>query len=790
MKYATAGSRKAVKWKNGDTSMDALKARFQTTVRTTETIEEYRKMSKAQQADMKDIGGFVGGHLRNGRRKKGYVLCRSMLTLDMDYGEPDVWDTTISKIPYQCLCHSTHKHTPESPRLRLVIPLSREVTEAEYEPVARMFAKEVGIDMFDDSTYEANRLMYWPSTSVNGEYVFKEKDGDALNPDDYLAKYDVWQDSSTWPVSSRESCIEDHGASKQADPLVKPGVIGAFCRAYPISVVIPELLSDVYAPTDDECRYDYIPADSPAGAVSYGDKFLYSHHSSDPACKKLLNAFDLVRVHRFRDLDTDVLDESAPSKMPSYKAMMDFASGCDKVKILLLQEKQEQAGEEFATTGDGSDDDWKTKLQYLSRSTVLQNSVWNEMLILNNDPDCQGFAYNEMANRIQVIGDVPWDRPADNKFWRDADTAQLKALIDIRYVCFSDRNHNVSFTKVADDRRFHPVRNYLNSLPEWDQVPRLDELFIRCLQADDTRYVRAVTRKTLVAAVTRIYHPGTKFDTVPVLDGAQGIGKSTMWKSLAGDEYFSDALSLTDMDDKSGAEKLQGFWIIEIGELAGMKKADIEKVKSFLSTSDDKYRPSYGKVVESHPRQCVVVATVNGEQGYLRDITGNRRFWIVKCRQTENAVRWKITPEERDQIWVEAKHYYEQGEKLYLEGDLLQEAEEAQRSAMESDERQGLVEQYLSKLLPANWDSMDLYQRRNFLDGDDITSDAGTIQRTEVSNAEIWCECFCRNIADLKPSDSHAIAALMTQVDGWKRTNRRVKQPLYGRQRLYERSEK
>ena len=788
MKYATANSRKAIKWKNGDTSMDALKARFQNTVRTTETIEEYRKMSKAQQADIKDIGGFVGGHLRNGRRKKGYVLCRSMLTLDMDYGEPDVWDTTISKIPYQCLCHSTHKHTPENPRLRLVIPLTREISEPEYEPVARMFAKEVGIDMFDDSTYEANRLMYWPSTSVNGEYVFKEKDGDALDPDAYLAKYDDWQDSSTWPVSSRESCVEDHGASKQADPLAKPGIIGAFCRAYPISEVIPEFLSDVYAPTDDENRYDYIPADSPAGAVSYGDKFLYSHHSSDPACKKLLNAFDLVRVHRFSDLDKDVLDESTSSKMPSYKAMMDFASGCDKVKILLLSEKQAQAGEEFAATDDGSDDDWKAKLQYQSRSTVLQNSVWNEMLILNNDPDCQGFAYNEMANRIQVIGDVPWDRPADNKFWRDADTAQLKALIDIRYVCFSDRNHNVSFTKVADDRRFHPVRNYLNDLPKWDQVPRVDELFIRCLQADDTKYVRAVTRKTLVAAVTRIYHPGTKFDTVPVLDGAQGIGKSTMWKSLAGDEYFSDALSLTDMDDKSGAEKLQGFWIIEIGELAGMKKADIEKVKSFLSTSDDKYRPSYGKVVESHPRQCVVVATVNGEHGYLRDITGNRRFWIVKCRQTENAVRWKITPEERDQIWAEAKYYYEQGEKLYLEGDLLAEAEEAQRSAMETDERQGLVEQYLSKLLPENWSEMDLYQRRNFLDGDDITSDSGTVERTEVSNAEIWCECFGRNIADLKPTDSYAIAALMTQVDGWKRTNRRASQPLSGRQRLYDRT--
>ena len=789
MKYATANSRKAVKWTNGDTTMEALKARFQSTVRTTETIEEYRKMSKAQQADIKDVGGFVGGHLRNGRRKKGYVLCRSMLTLDIDFGAPGVWENVISRLPYQCLCHSTHKHTPEQPRLRLVIPLSREVSEAEYEPMARMFAKEVGIDMFDDSTYEANRLMYWPSTSANGEYVFREKDGAALDPDVYLSKYDDWQDSSTWPVSSRESCVPDHGASKQADPLTKPGIIGAFCRAYSISLVMEELLPDIYAPTaDGSGRYDYIPGEGAAGVVVYDDKFAYSHHATDPAAGKLCNAFDLVRIHRYRDLDRNVLDDAAPSQTPSYKAMMDFASGCDRVKVLLLKEKQAQAGEDFAAA-DENDDDWETKLQYVPRSTVLQNSVWNEMLILNNDPDFAGFAYNEMANRIQVTGEVPWDRPTDNKFWRDADTAQMKALIDIRYVAFSDRNHNVSFTKVADDRRFHPIRDYLNSLPAWDKIPRVEELFIRHLQADDTPYVRAVTRKTLAAAVTRIFHPGSKFDTVTVLDGAQGIGKSTMWKALAGDEYFSDALSLTDMDDKSGAEKLQGFWIIEIGELAGMKKADVEKVKSFLSTSDDKYRPSYGKVVESHPRQCIVVATVNGEHGYLRDITGNRRFWIVKCRQTEKKVTWRITPKERDQIWAEAKYYYERGEKLTLEDELQEEAERVQRSAMESDERQGMVEQYLAKLLPENWASMDLYRRRDFLSGDDITSAVGTVKRTEVSNAEIWCECFDRNIADLKPADSYAIAALMTQIDGWKRSTSRRTQPIYGRQRLYLRED-
>jgi predicted P-loop ATPase len=235
----------------------------------------------------------------------------------------------------------------------------------------------------------------------------------------------------------------------------------------------------------------------------------------------------------------------------AYKDMADFVMSLPEIKVLATKEKLEEAKKTFGETDSAdSDDTWKGRLQYMPRSTVLQNSVWNEMLILNNDPDCQGFAYNEMANRIQVTGKVPWERPTDNKFWRDADTAQLKAMIDIRYVCFSDRNHNVAFTKVADDRRFHPVRDYLNALPAWDGIKRVDDLFIKRLSADDTNYVKAVTRKTLVAAVARIYHPGTKFDTVLVLDGDQGIGKSTMWKSLAGDEYFSDALSLTDMDDK------------------------------------------------------------------------------------------------------------------------------------------------------------------------------------------------------------------------------------------------
>lgn len=527
-------------------------------------------------------------------------------------------------------------------------------------------------------------------------------------------------------------------------------------------------MQDVYSPTaDGSGRYDYISGEGSAGVVVYDDKFIYSHHATDPAGRRLCNAFEIVRIHKFGDLE----------EKKSFSEMCEFAMKQEKVKLLILEEKQKSAAEDFG-------DDWKTQLRYMKRSKCLENSVWNLMLILNNDPDFANIALNEMVGRVQVTGKVPWERPCDNKFWRDADTAQMKALIDIRYETFSGRNYEVAFTKVVENRHFHPLREWLDALPEWDGTVRLENLYINYLGAKNTAYVKATTRKSFVAAVARIYEPGIKFDSVVVLVGPQGCGKSTIFAKI-GKGYYSDSLSLMDMKDKSGAEKLQGYWILELGELAGLRKTDVEVVKAFVSRTDDIYRPSYGRTVESHPRQCIIVGTTNSESGSLRDITGNRRFWPIKVTGTSKKKSWDITDEEVLQIWAEAKYLYGQGETLYLNENESNEALNEQIDAMETDERQGIVEEYLNTLLPENWDDMDLYERRNFLTGD-ITS-KGTVQRKIVSNAEIWSECFCRNLSDLKPSDSYAIAALMTKVDGWERTEKIRKLAIYGRQRIYER---
>ena len=234
---STGNSRMEKRWNGREMELEEFVGRISTTIRTSETVEQYRKLSKAKQDDIKDVGGFVLGKLKGGRRKKDCVVFRSALTLDMDYATADIPEQIELFFDFRCLIYSTHKHTPESPRLRLIIPLSRTVTPDEYTAAARKVAEDIGMELFDDTTYEPSRLMYWPSTSADGEFVFRDIEGEILNPDEVLARYKDWRDSSEWPVSSRQQAVVQREVKKQADPLEKDGVIGAFCRTYDIEAV-------------------------------------------------------------------------------------------------------------------------------------------------------------------------------------------------------------------------------------------------------------------------------------------------------------------------------------------------------------------------------------------------------------------------------------------------------------------------------------------------------------------------------------------------------------------------
>ena len=783
---STGNSRMEKRWNGREMELEEFIQRISATIRTSETAEQYRKLPKAKQDDIKDVGGFVLGKLKGGRRKKDCVAFRSGLTLDMDYATEDIPEQMEMFHDFRCLIYSTHKHTPEHPRLRLVIPLSRNVSPDEYTAVARKVAEEIGMELFDDTTYEPSRLMYWPSTSSDGEFVFRDIEGEILNPDAVLAKYKDWRDSSEWPVSSRQQSVVQREMKKQADPLVKDGVIGAFCRTYSIEEAAAEFLSDVYQPSAMPGRYDYIPADSQAGVVVYEGKFAYSHHATDPACGNLMNAFDMVRIHKFGELDVKSPEDGDAVKLPSFKAMSEFAVKDEKVKLQLAREREESAKAEFQT-----EKDWQSALE-LDRQGRVKDTLDNLVLAIRNDERLQSVAFNLHRDGIDAGKELPWKQIKPG--WNDSDFASLKVYLNKGYGIYSPSKTKDALLAVASERAYHPVKEYLDHLPEWDGEKRVDTLLADYLGAEDSEYTRAVIRKTMAAAVARIYRPGTKFDSVLILNGPQGIGKSTLFAKLAG-AWFSDSLTLTDMRDKSGPEKLQGYWILELGELAGMKKTDVETVKSFLSRVDDKYRASYGLNVESHPRQCVIVGSTNTESGFLRDITGNRRFWPVRVNGQSARKPWQITEGEVLQIWAEAKEIYKSGEHLFLEGDAAAMAASEQAEAMETDDREGLVRTYLDTLLPENWDAMSLYDRRNFLNGNEFgeTKRAGMVRRNMVCNMEIWCECFGRDSSSLKKIDSYEISGIMRKIEGWSKytlTKNGVSGfSIYGKQRAYIREQ-
>ena len=774
LNIAYGNNRQAKRWVNKTIGFDDLKERLRVTIRTTESAEEYAKMSRAQRDTAKDHGGFVAGVLKGGRRKADTVESRSMVALDGDRINADFLESYESLCPYTSVLYTTHSSTEENPRVRLVFPLTRDVTPEEFVAVSRYLAQMLGIDYFDECSYQPNQLMYWPSTPANGSFVYKETDGPWLDPDAILGEHPEWTDPTRLPTSSRESKANTTAQQKVQDPLTKEGVVGLFNRTYyPISKALEAFLSDVYEPTDNESRWHLIASSSMAGVEIKEDKFVYSHHAKDPAYLKMCNAFDIIRIHRFGNLDDKA----------SYKAMCEFAMEQDEVKMLAASERT--AGAETDFSG-GEDIDWQKHLQYEPRSMVLKNNLHNITLIMENDPNLKGIVFNQLADGLEIKGEVPWKHPA--RFWRDADDAQLISFVDSHYGSFSERNYRIAVTKVTDDRSYHPIREMFESLPPWDKVRRAETVLIDYLGAEDNRYVRAVTRKSLCAAYMRVHYPGIKFDNMIVLNGAQGIGKSTLISSLGG-EWFSDSLALSDMNDKTAAEKLQGYWILEIGELAGMRKADIDKVKAFISRQDDKYRASFGRRVTPHPRQCVFFGTTNSENGYLRDITGNRRFWNVKVTGQGKCKPWEMTAEVVRQIWAEVAEIARSGEKLYLDADLEAYARQEQREAMEQDDREGIVRNYLDMLLPDDWDSMDYYRRREYIrDIDDPTRSEGTMKRQTVSNIEIWCECFGKSKEEMRPSDSYAISAIMVRIEGWEKSGARQMLPIYGRQRVYTRT--
>lgn len=783
LSIALGMSAKTRLWKNKEWTWSELVCKLRTEYKTNETFNEFISSSKEDQSKIKDVGGFVGGYLRNGRRKPENVEHRQILTLDIDFAHPDFWDDFTLQFGNAAVLHGTHKHCPTSPRYRLIMPLSREAAADEYVAVARYVAGLLDIDLFDKTTFQPCRLMFWPSNSKDVEYYCETQEGEWLDVDGILNTYADWTDSSLWPTAESEFQTIKDASLKQQDPTTKKGVIGAFCRTYTVSEVISLFLSDTYELTTGD-RYTYLKGSASSGVITYEDKHAYSHHGTDPISGKLCNAFDLVRIHNFGHLDQNVMSNEVSSK--SFKAMQDFARNDERTRKTVAAETVEEAKYDFAE-GLGEDDteestDWMAELEINAKSEYLA-TAFNINLIFANDPRLnKTFKRNTFDSKGYVCKNLPWRKIKDLEPIRDVDYSGVRNYIETIYGIASKLKVEDSLALVFEKQNFHPIRDYLNAT-EWDKIKRVDTLLIDCFGVEDNLYSREAIRKMLVGAVARVFNPGIKFDLVLTLvSPEQGTGKSTFLNKLGGDWFSDTFLGVT---GTKALEQVQGAWIIEMAELAGLRKADIEAVKHFISKRVDTFRHAYGHVSEDYRRQCVFAGTTNDKE-FLNDPSGNRRFMPIDVRDSRKYL--SVFSDEFDKlvplIWAEAVELYRKGEKLYLspEAEAIAKNEQIVHSA--TDERRGLIELYLDKKLPEDWAGCDIDDRRTFLA---VKGSEGKELKDFVCIAEIWCECLGKEKEDMSRYNTRDINGIMRSLLDWEPGKSPRNFPLYGKQKYYSR---
>ncbi len=499
--------------------------------------------------------------------------------------------------------YSTHSHSPEKPRLRLVIPLARPVTPDEYAAIGRRVAADLGIDQFDDTTYEPQRLMYWPSVAKDGEFIFKHQDEPWLNPEDVLARYENWQDPSFWPESSRAQAKRQKLADKQGNPLEKQGLVGAFCRTYTITAAIETFLSDVYERMGER-RYTYIPGSTAGGLVVYDDDtFAYSHHGTDPISGQLVNAFDLVRLHKFKELDDEAEPGTPVVRLPSYMAMIELAENDPRVRETKYQERMAAIEEDFKT---GSAD--PKKLFFEGKKFIpAYMGEWflklHDAIVINDEL----YIYE---NGVYVKGE---------RVFQEKSTAALGVEFQSRRInealaYIKNTVVNVSPEEATTNSKFLSVKNGMLDLDTFEllphgpkyltivQLPVIYDPNADCSAIDE--FLRIVTPKDCISILEEMAGyclvPTTKYEKALMLVGEGENGKGTfiaVLTSLLGTQNVAN-ISFQELSENRFASA--GLF----GKMANLH-ADIpnkilenssrfkELVSGDLIRAEEKHRPAF-----------------------------------------------------------------------------------------------------------------------------------------------------------------------------------------------------
>jgi len=787
LNIATGASVSSNRVKNQRLTWAQMLAKFAAPTKTRETIREYLAMPREAQDKIKDQGYFVPAHYEGNVRKKENLGAKDLGTLDYDHAGPNFLEEIKETFDgYEFCLYTTHKHTAERPRFRVVFLFSRPVDDAEYQAVMRKVAAMGAIDDTDDTTFQPSRVMHFGSHAVDGDFVCEQVTGRMIDVDALLATYNDWRDISQWPVSSRVSTPLRQSGRKAQDPRDKVGIIGAWCKTYDIEAAIDKYLPGAYIDGNSPNRLTYSGSTASNGAVLYDDgQFLYSNHESDPVGGKNVNSWDLVRLHLYGELDSKQPEDTAPSKLKSYEAMVLLAKDDPDVKGALLAERLHIEDDFDGFDADENvqgepqplvtvvDDDglgdtpaapaaskpvrekfigaeaaikaWRLKT---NDAGLIPHSLVNAVKILENDPRLKGCVrYNEFLSDMLQMRQIPgmdFKPPTEGAPWIDVCELGVKEYAEKVYdVIFSTQLVSDACKRVAQKFAFDPVKDWMDGLT-WDGTPRLATFLHDTLGAEANDYHAAVFTKWLCAGVARTYDPGHKFDNMLVLEDDEGKGKSRLIRALA-NGWFTDDFSFG-LSSKEVVEQAKGSFIIEVAEMSTRSSADVEHIKAFLSRGEERVRMAYARNTGYFPRRWIAAGTTN-ETAYLKSETGNRRFWCVRGDGREidvDAVR-KIVP----MLWAEAKdRYLNYAEPLYLEDKtVLAFAVEQQAERVEGDEWQGAVEAFLEGKDP-----------------DDFDKDGKPRDRT--SSLQIFCEAIGADFDKFKKSDSRRIGAIVRKL-GW-----------------------
>jgi len=383
---------------------------------------------------------------------------------------------------------------------------------------------------------------------------------------------------------------------------------------------------------------------------------------------------------------------------------------------------------------------WKARLQVSGKFKTPIPNLRNVLLALRNDPEWQGkIQFDEML-QVAVNPPDPFDDP---KIGLIQEWLQEEGIKTVGRETVRD-----AVEIVAREHRFHPLRERLEKLEAgWDRTSRLEEWLTRFLGAEDNEYHREIAFRFPIAMVARVFKPGCKSDHMMVLEGPQGALKSQIIEAMALG-YFSDSLPDLSSDYVRLSMHLRGKWLIEVSELASISKAEAALLKAFLTRPNEDYTPKFGRREVHEPRQCLFVGTIN-EDTYLKDETGNRRFWPVKCGKIDlDGLR-----AEWEQILGEAVAEYRAGQKWWLDKDIeAQHFKPQQDARLWVDDRESRIKDYL--------------------DGHFTATGAVTSFKTQVSILSVAEEAIGKQAKDLTMADQKNIAAILKHL-GWvfKRTN-------------------